>query len=425
MLPCNTICIVIDGLRASALGTYGNTWYGTPALDHLAAESMVAEWMLTGAPSLASFYREAWDGVHALRSREPALSPAKPASHLTAESLPLRLAAAGYHLSLVTDDLWLDRYAETMSLKQDLWDAHWLNTETHRPAPTIAETAIGQVFTTAIEQFESWQDSQAGSNKGNLLWLHARGMHGSWDAPDAMRWELAEEDQLQPPTWVTPPQLEMSDDPDHWLGLRIAYAAQIKVLDACLGALLTAVDEMSSPLMVMLVGSRGFALGEHGRAGSDCRDLYNEQLHVPWLLRMPNELGEPPPRFTGLSQPFDLAATLLDWFGMENYGDGLSVLALRSRECSAHRHVVFVRDDEGQQVVRTPAWMLRQKLAEGSSSPITQLYTKPDDRWEINDVASRCPLVMDGMQAVLAEYQRRLASSVALEPFELDSGLLL
>lgn len=434
--PRNAICIVIDGLRASALGTYGNTWYETPALDQLAAQSIVAEWMWTGAPELDSFYREVWDGFHALRPRQPSIrsiespirsieSPIRSAGlPILADTvpLPLRLAEAGFHQTLVTDDLWLDQYAERMSVEQQLWNAQWLDTEANQPAPAIAETALGQVFAAAIERFEGWQDCNSG--KGNLLWLHARGMHGPWDAPEDMRRELVEEDQVQPPTWVTPPRQEMGDDPDQWLGLRIAYAAQTMVLDACLGALLSGLDEMRDPALVMLVGSRGFALGEHGSAGSECRDLYGELLHVPWLLRVPDGGGEPPPRFTGLTQTFDLPATLLDWFGLEVPGDGHSLLAARSKPLSDHRQVVVVRDDSGQQVVRTPAWMLRQMSADDGGLLPSQLYAKPDDRWEVNDVASRCPQITEGLLAVLAEHERRLITSTALEPFELDSELL-
>jgi hypothetical protein len=432
----NAICIVVDGLRASALGAYGNTWYGMPALDQFAAQSIVAEWMLAGEPELESFYREAWDGVHALRPRK---STACSEALVDALPLPLRLASAGLHQTLVTDDLWLDRHAGQMSVEQHLWDIHWLDTGANRPAQDVADTALGQVFAAAIERYESWQNNRCEGrcqpDGGNLLWLHARGMQGPWDAPEVMRWQLVEEDSMRPPTWVTPPLRETGDDPDQWQEMKIAYAAQTMVLDKCLGALLSALDEMKDPPLVMLIGSRGFALGEHGCAGSECRDLYGELLHVPWLLRLPEVAGEPPPRFTGLTQPFDIAATLLDWFGLEAPGDGHSLLAVGHMPLSTApflagplftgRQVVVVRDQAGQQIVRTPAWLLRQMVADDGRLLSPQLYSKPDDRWEVNDVASRCPQVVEGMQAVLADHGRRLMASAALEPFELDSELLL
>ncbi len=427
MTPRNAICIVVDGLRASALGTYGNTWYDTPVLDRLAAESIVAEWMLIDGPELAAFYRGAWEGVHALR---PASASGNPTGHSAGHavdwadslSLPLRLASAGVRQTLVTDDLWLDGHAGRMTMGQRPWDSHWLDTDSTQPAPSIAETALGQVFAAAIERFDSWSEDP--SEGGNLLWVHARGMHGPWDAPESMRWELVEEDELQVPTWVQPPRCESGDDPDQWLRMRIAYAAQAKVLDACLGALLAALDDRGDSALVMLAGSRGLALGEHGKAGNACQDLHSELLHVPWLLRVPGSLGGPPPRFTGLTQPADISATLLDWFEVDVQGDGHSLLAAQCLPVPDWRQLGVARDAAGQWALRTPAWMLRCPMAEGGCSVPPQLYVKPDDRWEINDVASRCPQITEEMLAVLAEFERRLLIPVPLEPIELDSELL-
>ena len=59
----NAIVIAVDGLRASALGAYGNTWHPTAALDRLASESLVFDWLIADSPQLAGFYRAAWFGV--------------------------------------------------------------------------------------------------------------------------------------------------------------------------------------------------------------------------------------------------------------------------------------------------------------------------------------------------------------------------
>jgi len=425
--PRNAICIVVDGLRASALGTYGNTWYGTSSLDRFAAQSTVAEWMMINAFELELFYRSVWEGVHALRPMRLDSGPVGLADSL---SLPMRLATAGIQQTLVTDDLWLDGHAGRMPVPPHLWDRHWLDTETDRLASTIDATALGKVFAAAIERFEAWPERRQPEtdnqpNRGHLLWLHARGMHGPWDAPEAMRWELVEEDEPHPPAWVLPPKYESGADPDQWLGLRIAYAAQAMVLDQCLGALLAAVDEMGDPVLLMLVGARGFSLGEHGSAGSACRELHGELMHVPWLLRVPGEEETLPARFAGLTQPADLAATLSDWFGLKPTGDGHSLLAAKHGQRADWRQVVVAQDAGNQRVVRTPAWMLKEQLATDVRVLPPQLYSKPDDRWEVNDVASRCQATVGSLLAVLAEHERRFAAALALQPFDLDSELLI
>ena len=51
-----TIVIAIDGLRASALGVYGQTAYETTAFDALTAESRTYEWVYARTPDPRDFY---------------------------------------------------------------------------------------------------------------------------------------------------------------------------------------------------------------------------------------------------------------------------------------------------------------------------------------------------------------------------------
>src|SRR5262249_23784600 len=60
--------------------------------------------------------------------------------------------------------------------------------------------------------------------------------------------------------------------------------------------------------------------------------------------------------------------------------------------------------------LRTPAWLLWQPAA---GDP--QLYAKPSDRWEVNEVARLCPEVVDGMQSLLADISRS-GSAAAAQP---------
>ena len=71
LMPERSILVVaVDGLRAAALGAYGNTAFGTPALDQLAAESFLFDSCLAPAAELAPIYRALWQSVHPLRTDE-------------------------------------------------------------------------------------------------------------------------------------------------------------------------------------------------------------------------------------------------------------------------------------------------------------------------------------------------------------------
>ena len=469
MAARNAICIVVDGLRASALGTYGNTWYPTPALNRLAARSIVADWLWSDSPELETFYRGLWYRAHALRS------------DLIVQSTPVPrlLARACLKQSLVTDDLWLDGQFERLSIP----DSHWVEHGPEMAADGIEQTAMGRLFADAIGQLDRLQpahesrgepstadfsgtkndrtdnDSSDGDLIGNnstagrfMLWVHSQGMHGPWDAPLSVREDLIDQEDPAPPTWVAPPRMLRGDDPDLWLGIRVAYAAQVIVLDACIGALMAALEEMclADSTLVMLAGSRGFALGEHRVAGAECRDLFGEQLHLPLLVAVPGEPGSPV-RFSHLTQPADLGATLLDWLEInsetapsERACDGKSVWSVSSVARTGWRQLVVSRGAEGELAIRTPAWMLRRIAPEANraladsvapNEPTTrqvaeeqkaavQLFAKPDDRWEANDISRRCPDVTDRLLALLAEFQCQCNQAGPLEMDALDDELV-
>ena len=403
MCARQAICIVVDGLRAGALGTYGNTTYSTPRLDELASRSTVVEWFWADSPHLARFYRGVWQGVHALRDKAPA-------GHASLREL---LGQAGIGRRLITDDSTLaeqpgpERFDKVVCVE----------TAAEKAAEEISETALGQFSSAALERLAEWKND----SPGGLTWLHSRGLFGPWDAPHELRAAQLDEEDPPPAEFLSPPaELRGVDDPDALLVHRAAYAAQVAVFDICVGALCQGIEELAagSETLVMLLGSRGFALGEHGNVGGECRELYGERLHLPWLLHVCGD-NVPRPRLAGLAQPADVGATLLEWFGVgtgETTSDGRSVL----EGADAWRQLAVAVGDEGERSIRTPAWLLRQ--AGGESQP--QLFAKPDDRWESNDIAIRCPQVVEQLHDVLAEFEQCCREGRPLPADALDEELV-
>ncbi len=403
----HAICLVVDGLRASALGAYGNTTSPTPQLDTLASRSAVVEWFLADSPHLDRFCRSVWQGSHAARQEIPAGQ----------SSVLETLKQDGVELRLVTDEPCLTQQPEFNQFEQ----VEIVEPTAEQPAERIADTAMAHFCTAAVEKLELWQADGAGS----LSWVHMRGLFGPWDAPSALRAEILDEEDPPAAEFLDPPgALRDVVDPDVLLVHRAAYAAQMAVADACLGALCCAIDEIMADreTLVMLLGSRGFALGEHGSIGGDCCELFGERLHLPWLLHVCDD-QTPRPRLTGLAQPADVGATLLDWFGLQPDGhpcDGQSVLPqLKSGTCTM-RELAVAEGDQCEQAVRTPAWLLRQ---DGSGDQ-RQLFAKADDRWECNDVAALCPEVVDRLCAALADFEQHCRDGLPLPTASLDDELV-
>lgn len=374
----NALVIAVDGLRASALGAYGNAWHPTPALDALASRSLVLDWMFCERPTLEGFYEAAW--------------------RTTGGSLVGQLTAAGLQAALVTDAAAVAARGESCGFAE----IRRIEFTAAASAPSVAETELAQVFAVAADVLESWTAAPAANGDqpppSRLLWLHARGFHGAWDAPLPLRASLLEEDDPPAPTFTAPPSAPHALDHDELLLYRAAYAAQTMVLDECVEALLAALLDagLDDSTLVILVGVRGYALGEHRAVGDAATTCYGEVLHVPGLVYRPGAAG-PPPRSPRLTTASDLPATLLDWFAVSDAAPLPDATSWLADDPSPPRTCV-ISAVQGERAIRTPAWMLRDR---GDSAP-SELYRKPDDRWEANEIADRCPEIAARLQAALA-----------------------
>lgn len=355
----NLLMVAVDGLRASALGAYGNTSYPTPAFDQFAADSLVFDWCFAGSLDPLDLCRAFW-----LNRQQEAVT------------------------TLVTDDAaanssaQAERFDEVVYLPQS---------EVLR-AEDLAQTEFARLFAAAIDQIERPID------RPRVVWIHSQGMYGPWDAPLELQEELLAREEGDPPPAdeLEPPNLTLDEsaDPDTAFRWSCAYAAQVIALDECIAAIANAIDAAGSEKwLVAMVGLRGFPLGEHGRIGGVDGRLFAEQLHVPALLRFPDGQHRLSRR-GGLTSPVDPCQLFHD--------AGRGDLAIVEREAA------IAEGAEGARSIRTAEWSLitRPTIDDGSNEGDEsgcQLYVRPDDRWEANDVASLCPDEAESLLARLCE----------------------
>ena len=395
MTKRTAIVVVLDRLGAAYLGPYGNTWIETPAFNQLADASRMWETALANSPSLEATYRTYWSGIPAICGHD--MGPP------TADQkwLPARLAAAGIPATLITDCSTLaesepaGHFAEQLLLPSEL---------PSQLPDNVVETQIGQLVGAAVDWI-------AKTDYSALLWLHAEAMNGIWDAPFALREQFAEEEDPAPSDCLLPPKVDFgsSCDPDKLLSLTHAYAGQVCTIDSCLAALLTAIAGLpaADQPLVIVTSSRGFPLGERTRVGELGDDLYAEVLQVPLFVRMPDEQGARQ-RIPQIAETADLYWTLLDFFEVGMPSDtawghslliepGAAAAPSADYSCAVHGEHVSLR---------TPIWFLRD-------GPVPELFLKPDDRCEVNEISSRAEDVVQALQAVLAQ---SLAAAKANDP---------
>lgn len=405
----NALCLSIDRLHCGFLGLYGNAWIGTQQFDRLASESYVFDQCLADSIALDTLFESLWQAAHAWM---PVVPPA-------CGSLPRRLAAEGYHTVLLTDEPQLvahrlvQEFSELIQVQQPQPDV---------PAADPSQTQLVRLFAQVGDVLRTLRQPY-------FLWVHSRGMAGAWDAPMALREAFVAEGDPSPPDWVTPPQLTLPEnsDPDVLLGIRQAYAGQVAVLDACLGGLLE--DLAAAPggeqTVMSLMALRGLALGEHGWVGLDAPLLHDPLVHLAWLLRFPDGLGSAD-RSGRLVQPGDLAPTLLEALQVPPdplAGWGRSLLPMVRREDTAYRDQAACRDTADQwRGFRTPAWSMLWQPGDPEARP--RLYAKPDDRWQLNDVADRVLEIPEAMRQAAEAFQRACAAQPPVDPPPLDERLL-
>lgn len=368
----SAVVVVVDSLGAGFLGPQGNTWLDTPALNRLATESLLFEFAQTDSPRLDRVYRSYWQGRHAadLRSSD--------------DCLLAKLAEANIETTLLTDEPQVAQADRASRFSDNVLLAPTLS---RRAAGDISETQLAQIFAPALERIEQIESP-------SLLWIHAQGMTGRWDAPLEMRNQFADEDDPLPPEFVEPPNVRLAadHDPDEVLGYTHAYAGQVTLLDQCIGAVLDAlsVSAASQETLLIFTSPRGFPLGQHGRVGTCDEALYGELVHVPLLIRRP-DLTDATVRSHNFVQPPDIYATLLDWFGrVHRDAPSASSLISEVRHDAPYKtrdRALSVVDDS--RALRTPAWFFHQTADQN------ELYAKPDDRWEANEVSARCAEVVE------------------------------
>jgi hypothetical protein len=384
MASSPVIVLIVDRLGADWLGPYGSTWFETPHWNALAAQSALAEWMIASGPKLEDAYEGWWGGARTWQRSQRA-------------SLPERIVARGQRAILLTDDSAVADLPQVAAFTE----AQLLKL----PEPTALAEASES--TQLLTFFQAAADLIGEGPDAGLIWLHTRGLAGAWDAPYALRQQWADEDDPLPPDTVAPPErhLPADYDPDELLGYLLAYGGQLALLDQGLGLLLEAVDQAgyASQALCIVTSPRGYPLGEHGCVGLCHVSLYEELLHVPFFVRFPGRTHALT-RLNTLLQPADLWSLLVCHGGwMISDETPPPCLILDELERVEGRPVAACARGPGQRAIRTPAWFLREVQQE--EGPRRELFVKPDDRWEVNEVSSRCHEVVEELLRTLDAWQ--------------------
>jgi arylsulfatase A-like enzyme len=234
--------------------------------------------------------------------------------------------------------------------------------------------------------------------------VHTAGptLSAPWRLSDDLLTMYTEDDEIEP--WPDPPVGELHDA-EAILRVQDTYAAAVTWFDAQVGQLLDDIAKRpwADELLLVFTASSGYPLGEHGRLGWDRPWLYEEVVHVPLIVRWPGRLSAGM-RIAALTQPEDLTNGLLGWMGGWPEKPGVEALIQGTTDLlRPHALSSWRVGSRSEHALRTPEWtLIVPKEQDPADSPrARQLYVKPDDRWEVNNIADREFEKTDELEALL------------------------
>ena len=381
-MPPRLLLVTVDRLPAWIVPAWGATWVSAPALDALAGRGVVFDRLIA-----------------------PSLDPGQTLDALGG-ALVTAAARAGLRPTLVTDDAaFAARWAaegEGVELSVTVVPA----VVPRRSARRAEETNLGRLFAAARGLLAGGEES--------IVWVHAGSLGLAWDAPESFREPYLDPDDPPPPEGVAVPSLRIDadTDPDLVMGHRQRLAAQVSLLDRCLGELVAALS--APPLSaeawtICFAGVRGMPLGLHGLVGlpgGDAAEMpFGESLHLPALVvdgrgRMAGQ------RYPGLVMPADVGETLREIVGLPAR---LPATAEEPARPMSDLLDTWTHDDRdrvigvvpgGMAVVTTHWFYLEEDVTDAEAR--RRLHAKPDDFFEVADVSSRCPEVMATLREIAA-----------------------
>jgi arylsulfatase A-like enzyme len=398
------VVINVRGLHLGYVSACGNEWIETPAFDRLAAEGVVFDNHVADRPDPAGA-RRAWRTGRYEFPLPDGASPGEPAPDFLR---PLK--DRGVVTSLV-----LDAGRPAPPEFAEGWDV------VMEAEPDEEGTALEYALEGAAQALEGLAETDSW-----LLWLDLAALLPPWEVPEEfleryLAEPVEEDDEEEAPEALEPlldPPAGSIDPRDDLTFIRLqrTYAAAVSYLDAGLHVLLKELEgrHLLDDVLLIVTTDHGLPLGEHGAVGLSRARLHDELTHLPLLMRLPK--GEQAGRHvSALTQPVDLMPTLLDAFGLPPapvHGHSLLALArgtaekVRDYACSGQRVGEAV-----EWALRSPGWAFL--LPPGGAA---QLYVKPDDRWELNDVVQHHPELAEHVEAVLRGFVEATRRPGPLQP---------
>jgi arylsulfatase A-like enzyme len=449
------IFIMSDSYRRDHIGAYGNKWIHTPNLDRLAAMSNVFDQCYIGSFPTGPNRRDILVGAgykprHAFN---PWINIAD-----NEVPLPARLTNLGIHTSMVTDVAngvtrgrnmfkGFEYYVVNRGQEGDGYAADY-TVSAEMPVPHEVIRYNPGTYRRVIEnrahrRYEEdyfapgtykmaceWLERNY-KRPNFLLWIETFDPHEPWDPPP---WYVDRYDRGYPGRVIEFPPYgyyrRLGITEREMKHTQARYAGECTMVDHCIGRLLATLDKLQllDDVAIVFTSDHGICAGHVGDAGCSGKPHFVGEegawlvagkppqgktswfplrtgiSRIPLLIKLPGQAKGR--RFSRIAQPWDIAPTILDLFGLKvpPVLQGRSLLPLMSGRKLSPRPYAFNGAIQGKTNLRqaTNAEWIYSCWPTGEREPsLIHLKTNPE---QDKNVASKHPDICRQMHAALAAF---------------------
>ena len=392
VLP-NVLIVILDAARASNFGAYGYVRDTTPSIDELAAEGFVFRNAFSECPNTSCSIPNLISGIPFVDIGPP------PSWHRISDqivTLAEYLSGIGYRtigLSANPNNAVARNTNQGFDEFFEMWA--WEGPRRHperRDPHRLSRFAIE-----AMRQVERTQPV--------FMLLHYMPPH----KPYAPKPEF---DIFGDPSYEGPvyPGVTFRDvragrqtlspaDVEEMVAL---YDGNLRMADDAVRELFDALreDQRWDNSIILITADHGEAFFEHGVQGHNST-LYNEMLHIPFILRLPEGRVEDGVDIDRLVILSDVVPTVLGQLGLEPHREVGGIDILRTADHPGPRVIVHRRAGEGEFAVRTPTWKAVFSH-DGQNSMLFDLENDPD---ELHNLVEVRRLLYQGYAALLTRHR--------------------
>ncbi len=380
--PRCALVVTLDRFPASILGCYGNEWIETPHVDRLAAQGQVAD--------------NCWT---------PRIGPASADDVFSAAQCTATLKSKSVRTLLFQE---ADAQVDFSSLK-------FSHRETVRGelGPTAKPDQI-PLANLARRVQAAWAAEQS-AGQSCLIWLHGAGLtipafppagfadlyQDEFEDREVNFDAMSEDERYHHPSTTA----GMASLLDHWIGQAIAAIPG---------------EPATPPTLIVFTSAQGIGWHPLPNSFRPLDELRSQAAHVPWIVQAKSANGDLRPfglRTDRLCSTRQLGPLLDGWFRSADFAveahDKITTatpsgaMRITTSDWAAIFPATGMVSEAG-----SPADQSLTRASPDSTRPL--LFSKPEDYWEVNNLADVAPEIVEGLlrgQPISSSFAASSASS--------------